>query len=52
MVAEALVQANPVFHFEEVIFNPELYMKYMRDDLLTVIANSKKPELKESATLL
>ncbi len=52
MVSEALVRANPVYHFEEVIFKPELYMKYMHDDLLAVIAKSKNPVLKDSAALL
>ena len=26
MVAEALVKANPVYHFEEVIYSPERYL--------------------------
>jgi hypothetical protein len=45
MIADALVSANSVFHFEEVIQSPELYIKYMHDDLLNVIRRSKKPEL-------
>lgn len=52
MIADALVSANSVYHFEEVIFNPELYLKYMHDDLLNVIRRSKKPELNEAASLL
>ena len=52
MIADALVLANPVFKFEEVIQSPQLYLKYMNDDLLNVIRKSKRPELKEAAVLL
>ena len=52
MISDALVLANPVFHFEDVIQSPELYLKYMNDDLLNVIRKSKKPELQEAAALL
>jgi lipid II:glycine glycyltransferase (peptidoglycan interpeptide bridge formation enzyme) len=52
MIADALVLANPVYHFEEVIYNPDLYLKYMHDDLLNVIRKSKKPELQQSSALL
>ena len=45
MVTEALVKANPVYHFEDVIFNPEEYIRVMHDDLLHVIKKSRKPEL-------
>lgn len=45
MVAEALVAANPVFKFEEVIYDPERYLRLMHDDLLCLIKKSKKPEL-------
>jgi len=52
MIADALVSANSVYHFEEIIFSPTLYLKYMHDDLLSVIRRSKNPELKEAASLL
>ena len=52
MVTEALVKANPIYHFEDVIFNPEEYIRVMHDDLLHVIKKSRKPELQESAKLL
>ena len=45
MVAEALVAANPVYKFEEVIYNPEAYIRLMHDDLLHIIKKSRKPEL-------
>jgi len=52
MISDALVKANPVFNFQEVILSPEKYLKYMHDDLLNVIRKSKNPLLKESASLL
>ena len=52
MVAEALVAANPVFKFEEVIYDPVRYQRLMHDDLLCVIKKSKNPELHQSAQLL
>lgn len=52
MIADALVQANQVYHFEEVIFSPEKYLRLMHDDLLNVIKKSKDPRLKESSELL
>ena len=52
MVSEALVAANPVYHFEEVIRDPEAYLRLMHDDLLRIIMKSRQPELKESAELL
>ena len=45
MVTEALVKANPVYHFENVIHSPEEYIRVMHDDLLHVIKKSRKPEL-------
>lgn len=45
MVAEALIAANPVYHFEEIIFKPEEYIRLMHDDLLHVIKKSRNPEL-------
>jgi deoxynucleoside triphosphate triphosphohydrolase SAMHD1 len=52
MISEALVKANPVFHFEEAIISPDKYLKLMHDDLLNVIRKSKDPRLKESADLI
>ena len=52
MVADALVAANSVFHFEDVIRSPTEYIRVMHDDLLHVIKKSKKPELQFSANLL
>ena len=45
MVAEALVKANPVYRFDEMITQPERYIRYMHDDLLQVIKKSKNSEL-------
>ena len=52
MVAEALVKANPVYRFDQVISRPEEYIRLMHDDLLHVIKKSKKESLRESANLL
>lgn len=52
MVSEALVKANPVYRFDEVIRKPEEYIRLMHDDLLQVIKKSKKSELQDSANLL
>ena len=41
MVAEALIKANSVYKFEEAIFQPEHYIKLIRDDLLMVIKKSQ-----------
>ena len=41
MIADALIKANDFYHFEEVIFSPEKYLKLMHDDLLHVIKKSK-----------
>lgn len=43
MVAEALIKANPVFKFDEAIFQPERYINLVRDDLIQVIKRSKAP---------
>ena len=45
MVSEALIKANPVYHFENIIQTPEDYLKYIHDDLLRIIQKSKRPEL-------
>ena len=52
MVAEALIKANPVYRFDEAIFEPKRYISLVRDDLLSIIKRSNKPQLKESASLL
>ena len=52
MVAEALVKANPVYRFDQMISRPEEYIRMMHDDLLHVIKKSRKEELRESANLL
>ena len=52
MVSEALVAANPIYHFDEIIHKPEEYLKYIHDDLLRVIQKSKNPALQTSANLL
>lgn len=52
MVAEALIKANPVYKFDEAIFQPERYINLVRDDLIQVIKRSKSPQLQESAELL
>jgi len=45
MVSEALIAENPVYHFEEVIQDPEEYIRIMHDDLLQIIKKSRQPEL-------
>ena len=45
MIAEALIAANPVYHFDEVIYKPKEYLRLIHDDLLHLIKKSKKPEL-------
>mmetsp|Transcript_2740 Transcript_2740/g.3773 ORF Transcript_2740/g.3773 Transcript_2740/m.3773 type:complete len:88 (-) Transcript_2740:649-912(-) len=52
MVAEALILANPVYHFERVIYDPEAYVRLLHDDLLHVIRKSRNPDLQDSAKLL
>ena len=52
MVSEALIAANPVYHFEKIIQTPQDYLKYIHDDLLRIIQRSKKPELATSRNLL
>jgi hypothetical protein len=45
MVAEALIKANPVYRFDEAIFEPKRYISLVRDDLLSIIKRSNKPQL-------
>jgi HD superfamily phosphohydrolase len=47
MVVDALLEADPVFKFTEVIFDPNRYVN-MTDSLLTHIELSKNPFLKKS----
>lgn len=47
MVADALIAADPVYHFAENRNNPEEYVNYT-DNILTQIEFSTKPELAES----
>lgn len=51
MIVDALLLANPVFHFEEKIFNPAAYTN-LTDPLISLIETSKKPELKDSQEIL
>ena len=34
MVSDALIAANPVYRFDEVIYNPKRYVDLIRDGLL------------------
>jgi hypothetical protein len=36
MITDALVEANPVFHFVDNLYNPDEYVKYT-DDILNHI---------------
>ncbi len=47
MIVDALLEANPVFHFEEKIFNPAEYLN-VTDDILSLIERSRNPALKGS----
>ncbi len=51
MIVDALLEANPVYKFQEMIFNPEDYTK-MTDSLVSIIEVSKNPELKKSQAIL
>lgn len=52
MVADALIQANSVYRFDQIIRDPKSYLRYLHDDLLDIIRKSRKPELKASSQLL
>lgn len=52
MVADALIKANPYYRFDEAIFEPKRYINLVRDELLTVIKRSAKPQLQEAAEIL
>lgn len=47
MIVDALLAANPVFHFENKIKDPAAYVN-ITDDVLTHIENSKNPALRDS----
>ena len=49
MVADALIAANPVYRFDQIIHDPKQYLKYMHDDLIQIIKKSKNPDLKYSS---
>jgi hypothetical protein len=51
MIVDALMEANPVYHFEEKIRNPEEYVN-ITDDVLGNIENSKNPALKGAQKIL
>jgi deoxynucleoside triphosphate triphosphohydrolase SAMHD1 len=51
MIVDALVEANPVYHFENKINDPKAFVN-ITDDILTNIENSKKPELKGAQAIL
>lgn len=51
MIVDALLEANPVFKFQEKIFDPAAYTN-MTDSILNLIEVSKKPELKKSQEIL
>jgi len=47
MIVDALMEANPVYHFEQKILNPAAYVN-ITDDVLGNIENSKNPALKSA----
>lgn len=47
MIVDALLEANPVYKFQDMIFNPEDYTK-MTDSLVSIIEVSKNPALLKS----
>jgi len=51
MIVDALMEANPVYHFENKVTNPAAFVN-ITDDVLTNIENSKKPELKSAQAIL
>jgi hypothetical protein len=44
MIVDALLEANPLYHFEDKVRNPAAYVN-VTDNVLSNIENSKKPEL-------
>jgi deoxynucleoside triphosphate triphosphohydrolase SAMHD1 len=51
MIVDALLEANPVYHFEDKVRNPAAYVN-VTDNVLSNIENSKKPELLSSQNIL
>lgn len=51
MIVDALVEANPVFHFEETIRDPARYVD-MTDNILPHIESSRDPALKGAQAIL
>ena len=51
MIVDALLEANPVYHFETKVSDPAAYVN-ITDDVLTNIENSKKPELNGAQAIL
>jgi HD superfamily phosphohydrolase len=51
MIVDCLLEANPVFKFQDMIFDPEAYTN-LTDDVLSLIEVSKKPELQKSRDIL
>ncbi|CAG8447978.1 353_t:CDS:10 [Acaulospora morrowiae] len=51
MIADALVKANPIFRFTDVISNREEYLK-LTDGILYKIEYSNDPELEESRKII
>ena len=44
MIVDALLEANPVFKFQDKIHDPEAYT-HLTDSILNLIETSKNPEL-------
>jgi HD superfamily phosphohydrolase len=51
MIVDALMEANPVFHFEEMIRNPASYVD-VSDNILGHIETSRDPALAKSKEIL
>jgi hypothetical protein len=51
MITDALLEANPVYHFENKVRDPAAYVN-VTDDVLTHIENSKKPELRSAQAIM
>ena len=51
MIVDALIEANPMFHFEEKIRNPAEYVG-VTDSILPYIESSKKQEFKGAKDIL
>ncbi len=51
MIVDALLEANPLYHFEDKVRNPAAYVN-VTDNVLSNIENSKKPELLSAQKIL